>query len=223
MHLHISGTSTILRSKAGQDGAKCAWYFELAAHAGAAGSRQSRSTGGHMQGSKLERISSMYGKFIFSLMMIACVMLFAMLLIICTDVFLRNAFKSGISWGNEVSEYALYLLTLLAAPWLLRQGRHIRVDILLRALPGQVAWVMEWMVDLCGLGCSLILMYFGIYAIIDSFRGGVMTMKTLVLPEWWFIVPLPAVFLLMAIEFVFRMTRLAGAPRAPRDEAVSAA
>jgi len=176
-----------------------------------------------MRRTRLERISSMYGSFIHALMMAACVLLFAMLLIICTDVFLRNAFRSGISWGNEVSEYALYLLTLLAAPYLLRQGQHIRVDILLRALPGQVAWVMEWIVDLCGLACSLILAYFGIDAIIDSIRGGVMTMKTLVLPEWWFIVPLPAVFVLMAIEFIFRMTRLLDAPRAPRDEAVSAA
>jgi hypothetical protein len=31
------------------------------------------------------------------------------------------------------------------------------------------------------------------------------------------------VFLLLAIEFAFRMARLVDAPRAPRDEAVSAA
>ena len=176
-----------------------------------------------MQRSIVEKLSFCYGKFTYALMLLACAILFAMLLIICGDVFLRSAFKSGIAWGNEVSEYALYLLTLLAAPWLLRCGQHIRVDIVLRALPGKVAWVMEWIVDICGLICSLVLAFYGATTIADSLRSGVMTMKTLVLPEWWFIVPLCVVFVLMAIEFFFRMTRLVGAPRAPRDEAVSAA
>ena len=48
---------------------------------------------------------------------------------------LRNAGLGGIPWSSEVSEDILYLMTLLAAPWLLRQGQHIRVDILLRAVP----------------------------------------------------------------------------------------
>ena len=62
-----------------------------------------------------------------------------MMLMICADVLLRNvAHRAGDARarvGNEVSEDILYLITLLAAPWLLRQGQHIRVDILLRALP----------------------------------------------------------------------------------------
>ena len=41
----------------------------------------------------------------------------------------------GLAWSNEISELMLYLITLLAAPWLLREGQHIRVDIVLRALP----------------------------------------------------------------------------------------
>ena len=34
----------------------------------------------------------------------------------------------------------LYLITMCVAPWLLRQGQHIRVDILLQALPPRLAW-----------------------------------------------------------------------------------
>ena len=39
------------------------------------------------------------------------------------------------------------LITLLAAPWLLREGRHIRVDIVLRALPRRAAYACEWIAD----------------------------------------------------------------------------
>jgi TRAP-type C4-dicarboxylate transport system permease small subunit len=56
-----------------------------------------------------------------------------------------------------------------------------------------------------------------------SYAAGAISMKTLVLPEWWMLAAMPAAFVLVAAEFVFRMYRLAGAEAGPRDEAVSAA
>jgi TRAP-type C4-dicarboxylate transport system permease small subunit len=50
-----------------------------------------------------------------------------------------------------------------------------------------------------------------------------MTQKTLVLPEWWMLAAMPAAFALVAVEFLFRVHRLAGSDIGPRDEAVSAA
>jgi TRAP-type C4-dicarboxylate transport system permease small subunit len=55
-----------------------------------------------------------------------------------------------------------------------------------------------------------------------SFSDGSMTIKTLVTPEWWSLAPLPVAFLLLAIEMIFRMHRLAIGPREPRNDAVSA-
>ena len=42
-------------------------------------------------------------------------------------------------------------------------------------------------------------------------RAGALSIKTLVMPEWWLLAPLPVCFALLAIEFVFRMRRLARA------------
>ena len=57
----------------------------------------------------------------------------------------------------------------------------------------------------------------------SSYKSGAMTIKTLVTPEWWLLAPLPVAFLLLAIEMLFRMRRLALAERAPREDAVTAA
>ena len=101
------------------------------------------------------------------------------------------------------------MLTLLTAPWLLRQGQHIRVDILLRALPARLGWLLEWLGDLLGLACSLYFVWYGWKVLAASYTAGAISIKTLVTPEWWLLVPLPVAFLLFAIEFVFRMHRLA--------------
>ena len=99
-------------------------------------------------------------------------------------------------------------MTLLAAPWLLREGRHIRVDILLRALPQRAAYACEWIADALGFACCLWLVFYGASAAKKSWAGDALSIKTLVMPEWWFLAPLPICFLLLAIEFVFRMRRL---------------
>lgn len=170
----------------------------------------------------MARASSLYGRLLEALMTLSCLLLFAMTLLIGIDVASRNAGLGGVSWSNEISEDILYLVTLLAAPWLLRQGQHIRVDILLKAVPAGLAWAMEWAGDILGLGCSLYFVWYGWKVLAASYASGAISIKTLVMPEWWLLVPLPLAFVLLAVEFVFRMHRLATGPRAPRSDAVSA-
>ena len=168
-----------------------------------------------------------FGRLLEALALLASLALLAMVAIICADVLTRNValpgMPRGVAWSNEISELLLYLITLLAAPWLLREGRHIRVDIVLRALPPRVAYACEWIADVLGLTACLWIVVYGASAAWKSGQDGALSIKTLVMPEWWFLAPLPVCFALLAIEFVFRMRRLAHAEVGPRDDAVSAA
>jgi len=170
----------------------------------------------------MERLSRVYGRLLDVLMAAACLLLLVMTLLIGADVVGRNAGLGGIPWSGEVSEDILYLLTILSAPWLLRQGRHIRVDILLRALPARAGWLLEWVGDVLGCACSLYFVWYGWKVLAASYGSGAISIKTLVTPEWWLLAPLPVAFGLLALEFVFRMHRLAQGERAPRTDAVSA-
>ena len=171
----------------------------------------------------MDRLSTAYAHVLDVLMFVACLLLLAMTLLIGADVASRNTGLGGLPWSNEACEDILYLLTLLSAPWLLRQSQHIRVDILLRALPDRVGWLLEWLGDLLGLGCSLYFVWYGTKVLNASYQAGAVSIKTLVIPEWWLLAPMPFAFLLLAIEFVFRMRRLAQAERAPRTDAVTVA
>lgn len=175
----------------------------------------------------IDRISASYSRFLAWLALLGCAILMAMMLVIVADVALRNlavpGMPQGLAWSNEISELMLYLLTMCVAPWLLRQGQHIRVDIVLQAVPPELAWYMEWVGDVIGLVCCVVIAWFGAQAAWTSFVTGAVNIKTLVTPEWWLLAPLPLVFVLLAIEMVFRMIRLQRAERMPRNDAVSAA
>lgn len=173
----------------------------------------------------LERASAAYGKAIEALALAACGVLFAMMLMICADVLLRNVALlpryRGLPFANEFSEYMLYLITLFAAPWLLRRGQHIRIDILLRGLPPRIGWYAEWIGDTLALVVCAGLAIYGAKAAWASYAAGSLIIKVLVIPEWWLLAPLPVVFLLLGGEVLFRMHRLYRAARAPRADVAS--
>jgi TRAP-type C4-dicarboxylate transport system permease small subunit len=171
----------------------------------------------------MARLSNWYGRLLEALLLLACLLLLIMTLLIGADVLLRNIGLGGIAPSNEISEDIIYLVTLLAAPGLLRQGQHIRVDILLRVLPTKIGWLLEWLGDGLGLICCLYFVWYGVRIVVASFTSGALSIKTLIMPEWWLLAPMPLAFVLLSIEFLFRMHRLALAERRPRDDAVSAA
>ena len=171
----------------------------------------------------MARLSEWYGRLLDGLVLVACLLLLIMTIMIGADVVSRNVGGGGVAVSNELSEDILYLMTLLAAPWLLRQGQHIRVDIILRALPVRAAWLLEWVGDIVGFLCCIYFVWYGYLITRASYDDGSINIKTLVTPECWTLAPLPLGFALLGIEFIFRMHRLSVAEVGLRDDAVSAA
>jgi TRAP-type transport system small permease protein len=173
----------------------------------------------------VQRFETAYGRLLDALALIACALVLGMTLMICADVFLRNVRivpgLAGLEWANEISEAMLYLVTLLTAPWLLRRGQHIRVDIILRAVPPRVGWIFEWIADVLALVCCALIAWYSARAALASYQAGSLSIKTLITPEWWLLSALPVAFALLTLEMLFRMRRLHLGPRAPRDDAVS--
>lgn len=169
----------------------------------------------------MNRLSAIFGKLFDALAVLAALILFVMVVVVTADIVLRNLTRAGFPWANEVSEYALYGMTLLTAPWLLRRGQHVRIDLLLAAVPPRVAWWMEALGDAIGFLVCVVMVRYGWHMAADAFRLGSLTIKNLVFAEWWLLAPLPIVFALLAVEFVFRLHRLLNAQPGRRIEATS--
>jgi TRAP-type transport system small permease protein len=170
----------------------------------------------------MSRLSAAFGRLFDVLAVTAALTLLVMVVLVTADIMLRNMTRAGFPWANEVSEYALYGMTLLTAPWLLRRGQHVRIDLLLSAVPARVAWLMEAVGDVIGFLVCIVMVRYGFHMTADAFRLGSLTIKNLVFAEWWLLAPLPIFFALLAAEFVFRLHRLLNSERGRRIEATSA-
>jgi len=169
----------------------------------------------------VSKISAAFGRLFDALAIAAALILLVMVVLVTADILLRNMTRTGFPWANEVSEYALYIMTLLTAPWLLRRGQHVRIDLLLSIVPPRVAWLMEAAGDVIGFLVCMVMVRYGYHMTVDAARIGSLTIKNLVFAEWWLLAPLPLFFALLALEFVFRLHRLLTSEPGRRIEATS--
>lgn len=129
----------------------------------------------------------------------------ALAALVTADVAGRNLGLGTLPWILEVSEYSLPLATFLIAPWLLARGQHVRLDVVVAALPPGWARALDRLASGLGLAVSLVFVVYGLRAIASSAGQGSLVIKTLVFPEWWLYAPVPPCFALLAVEFARRL------------------
>lgn len=163
-------------------------------------------------------LAKAYGRVLGVCGAIAALLVFAMTALIVADVVLRNVFRVTLPTSVELTEYAMFFASAFAAPWLLRRGQHIRVDIVVMRAKPFTAWVMEVTCDLIGLALSLLMSWYSVEMVLKSWRGETLVVKNLIFAEWYILWPLPVMFVLLAVEFVFRLQRVLTGPRQARRE-----
>ena len=138
---------------------------------------------------------------------LAALLIGVTVLLVCFDVIGRNVALASLPWIVEVTEYALPLITLLAAPWLLFRAEHVRLDLLNNTLSPAALRILDRIASTVGLMVCVVMVWYALKVIADTREIGAMVMKSLVFPEWWLFVPVPLSFGLMAVECARRVLR----------------
>ncbi|MEM7724579.1 MAG: TRAP transporter small permease [Pseudomonadota bacterium] len=128
-------------------------------------------------------------------------------LLLPTDFLLRKLRLGGFEWLNEGAEYFLYFGVFLSAAWVLQKGAHVRVDIVIAALPHRGAVALERAMDLFGAGLCLVMTYYGIRGGYFAYVLGTLPDKDLRIPNWLILAVFSVSFALLAIEFLLRFYR----------------
>lgn len=94
-------------------------------------------------GGALARLDRLYSKLENVLNYIAGAIVFALMLFVCTEVFLRTALNRGIYGFLDMTELTMAAFAFLGAAYCQRLGGHIRMDIAVGLLKGRWLWVAE--------------------------------------------------------------------------------
>lgn len=156
---------------------------------------------------------SWFDALIDALALAAAALLCALVVLILIDVAARYLRLFSIPWSFEATEYMLYAITFLGAPWVLREEGHIAIELLVERLPAAAQRVVRRIADLLGATVCVVLLYFACRVAWRSYESATLVHKSFVFPEWWVYAGMPPVLLMLLgiyLRWLLRPPRHAG-------------
>ncbi|MGE4532882.1 TRAP transporter small permease [Halomonas sp.] len=130
---------------------------------------------------------------------LAALALVIIALISLGNVITRYITGGSLAFTEELSVFLLVVLTLAGAAVALRRNGHIRIGMLERALPPGPRRALVLLQGLCGVLLLGLIVWFGGKLAWQEYRWET-TSPGLGLPQWWYIVWLPLLAVVMLVR-----------------------
>lgn len=126
--------------------------------------------------------------------------LVTMIVLACTQIFLRTFLSSGLLWADPVLRYLVLWSGLLGAVAATGQGKHIALDIFSRKIPQTIAPWFSLATHLFSCLVSAGLTWAGILFILGELEFG--SAGPLSQPLWFWNSIFPVAFCLMSVKYL---------------------
>ena len=138
---------------------------------------------------------------------LAGILLVCAVLIVCYEICMRYFVQRPSVWMVEVCEYILFSIAFLGAPWLLKRGGHVSVDIVTEYMGSKSRGRMRMFSMATGVIISAIICWFSLATSWDCYKSGVVVTKTLTIPKHYFLLLIALGYLLLLLEFARQFFR----------------
>lgn len=142
-----------------------------------------------------------YTVFLYAMAGIAGATLVWLMVSVVVSVLMRNAGLQPFAWLFTSSEYGLLYMTMLGAPWLVREKGHVHIELVTAALPDGVRAIVSRMVALLCVVVCVILAWKGYDLLMTNIERNDYDVRAYYFPRWILTISFPVSFGLMAIEF----------------------
>lgn len=147
-------------------------------------------------------LGRLYDSIVVGLAVVAGLMLVWLMVAIIISVLQRNLGMQPAAWLFVSTEYFMFYLTLLGAPWLLRHRGHVYIELVTAALPKPALNLFSRFVSLlCVIVCAF-MAYKGAELVGLNVQRSDLDVRAYYFPTWILNMAFPISFGLMAIEFM---------------------
>ncbi|MCR9150448.1 MAG: TRAP transporter small permease [Rhodobacteraceae bacterium] len=142
-----------------------------------------------------------YGWLLYGMAVLAGALLVWMMISVIVSVLMRNAGLQPFAWLFTSAEYGLLYMTMLGAPWLVREKGHVHIELVTSALPEGPRRLLSRAVALACVAVCAILAWKGTDLLLTNIERGDYDTRAYYFPRWLLTIAFPLSFGLMAIEF----------------------
>ena len=132
----------------------------------------------------MKRFDSFFDKILNLMAIVAGGLLAFSMLSVSIAVATRYFFNYPIGWVIEISSYILLYVTFLVAAWVLKEGGHVTIDIILNQLKSRTQSLINFITSIINAAVCLILTYSAGKVTLDLYKTNYFTPTELELPKW---------------------------------------
>jgi TRAP-type C4-dicarboxylate transport system permease small subunit len=149
-------------------------------------------------------LNRLFDRVLDALATISCLLFFAVVFVISYQVIMRYVFNMPPLWVNDFVEYSMLSATLLGAAYVLKEERHIEVDLITGLLTPEHQVLMKIITSIAGTVTCAILAWYAGATVWDNYVRRVIVTKTMDFPKYLALTPIFIGGLLLTIQFVRR-------------------
>jgi len=146
-------------------------------------------------------ISRLYLWVLYSMAGIAGAMLIWLMISVVTSVVMRNLGLQPFAWLFTSSEYAILYMTMLGAPWLVREKGHVHIELVTAALPAPARRIVSRGVAAACVAVCALLAWKGAELMLTNITQNDLDVRAYYFPKWILTATFPISFGLMTVEF----------------------
>ncbi|MEO0679671.1 MAG: TRAP transporter small permease [Pseudomonadota bacterium] len=120
---------------------------------------------------------------------------------VVASVAMRNAGLQPFAWLFTSAEYGLLYITMLGAPWLVREKGHVHIELVTAALPDAARAVVSRTVAALCVAVCLVLAWKGADLFLTNIERNDFDVRAYFFPRWILTITFPLSFGIMAVEF----------------------
>lgn len=128
---------------------------------------------------------------------------------VCLEVVTRYVFNYPLTWTIDTTEYLQLYIAFFAATAVLQEKGHVNLDLVVNAAGPRIQKMLEILVNFLGALTAGAVFFFSARVVCRTFILGTPVIKALEVPKWIVLLPIPFGCLLLTIEFMRRLIRLA--------------
>jgi len=142
-----------------------------------------------------------YDALLYTMAFLAAATLVWLMVSVVTSVAMRNLGLQPFAWLFTSSEYGILYMTMLGAPWLVREKGHVHIELVTAALPPPLRRIVSRAVAAGCVVVSLVLAWYGLQLFLTNIERNDYDVRAYFYPRWMLTISFPIAFSIMAVEF----------------------
>ncbi|NSX54932.1 TRAP transporter small permease [Parasulfitobacter algicola] len=149
----------------------------------------------------MKYVAQAYTGLLYVIAALAAATLIWLMISVILSVLMRNLGLQPFAWLFTSAQYGILYMTMLGAPWLVREKGHVHIELVTAALPRTIRQVVSRLVAMACVIVCLILAWKGVELLLTNIERRDFDVRPYYYPRWLLTFVFPLSFGLMAIEF----------------------